>query len=241
MKRSTLITVIITLILIFGAYLWFMSQVSLVEPVGRLTVTKIGNPDMFPNHGNAEVLGEYAAKTGSKCVLVVHYGGDSNYRQFSQKSFLSSSGRVTVLELAFVDPSTYKTYVDWGEVIYTFFFGIPEDRYTYRADGISFKTLDGALAYINSEAQYRGQEGPIPMFYHGTVREGGPYTNPGCGFPLYTQITWKEYGRFGAYYYIAKGLIWPYLSNRYYPYQISHLSDLQYLYNYGKLDYTGVG
>ena len=240
MKRSTLITIIIALILIFGAYLWTMSQISLVEPVGRLTVTKVGNPDMFPNHGNAAVLGEYAAKTGSKCVLVVHYGGDSNYRQFNQESFLSASGEVTVLELAFVDPSTYKTYVDWGEVIYTFFFEIPEDRYTYRADGISFNTLDGALAYIESEAQYRGQVGPIPMFYHGTVRTEGPYFNPGCGFPLYTQITWKEYGRLGAYYYIIKGLIWPYLSNRYYPYQISHLSDLQYLYNHGRLDYMGV-
>lgn len=217
-----------------------MSEISLTEPVGRLTVTKIGNPDMYPRHGNAAVLGEYAAKTGSKCVLVVHYGGDSNYRQFDQESLLSSSGEVTVLELAFVDPSTYKTYVDWGEVIYTLLFGIPEDRYSYRADGISFGTLDEALSYINEQAQSRGQEGPIPMFFHGTVRTGGPYTNPGCGFPLYTQITWKEYGRFGAYYYIAKGLIWPFLSNRYYPYEISHLSDLQTLYNQGKLDYTSI-
>lgn len=238
MKRSTLITIIMALIFIFGAYLWFMSQISLVEPVGRLTITKVGNPDMFPNHGNAAVLGEYAAKTGSKCVLVVHYGGDSNYRQFHQESFLSASGEVKVLELAFVDPTTYKTYVDWGEVIYSFFFGVPEDRYTYCADGISFQTLDEALAYIDTEAQNYGQEGPIPMFYHGTVRTGGPYLNPGCGFPLFTQITWKEYGRFGAYYYITKGLIWPYLSNRYYPYEISHLSDLQKLYNEGNLDYT---
>lgn len=238
MKRSTLITIIMALILIFGAYLWGMTQLSLVEPVGRLTVTKLGNPDMFPNHGNAEVLGEYAAKTGSKCVLVVHYGGDSNYRQFVQESPLSSSGEVKVLELAFVDPSTYKTYVDWGEVLYTFLFGIPEDRYTYRADGISFQTLDEALAYVDQEAKNYGQEGPIPMFYHGTVRSEGPYLNPGCGFPLYTQISWKQYGRFGAYYYVAKGLIWPYLSNRYYPYEISHLSDLQRLYNEGNLDYT---
>lgn len=240
MKRSTFITIILALILIFGAYLWGMTQISLVEPVGRLTITKIGNPDMFPDHGNAEVLGDYAAKTGSKCVLVVHYGGDSNYRQFVQESPLSSSGEVKIIELAFVDPSTYKTYVDWGEVFYTFMFGIPEDRYTYRADGISFQTLDEALAYVDQEAKNYGQEGPIPMFYHGTVRQGGPYLNPGCGFPLYTQISWKQYGRFGAYYYVAKGLIWPYLSNRYYPYEISHLSDLQKLYNEGNLDYTAI-
>ncbi|MDR0900791.1 MAG: hypothetical protein LBM26_03940 [Methanobrevibacter sp.] len=238
MERSTFFAIVIAAILIFGSYLWVMSEFSLVEPVGRLTVTKVANPDMFPNHPNAEVLAEYAAKSGSKCILVVHYGGDSNYRQFNQESILSKYGEVTVLELAFVDPSTYKTYVDWGEVIYTFFFGIPEDRYTYKADGYHFETLDQAMAYIQQEAEYRGQEGPIPMFYHGTVRAEGPYLNPGCGFPLFTQISWKYYGRLGAYYYIGKSLIWPYVSNRYYPYEISHLSDLQRLYNTGNLDYT---
>ena len=236
MAKSRTIPIIIAILLIFGFYLWGMSQFSLVEPVGRLTVTKVANPDMFPNHPNAEVLAEYAAKKGSKCVLVVHYGGDSNYRHFAQENILALND-VTVLELAFVDPSTYRTDVDWLEVIYTFFLGIPEDRYTYRADGIEFDTLDGALGYIDKLAKERGQEGPIPMFFHGTVRKDGPYLNPGCGFPLYTQIAWKQYGRFGAYYYIARGLIWPFVSNRYYAYQISHLSDLQRLYNYGQLDY----
>ena len=230
------ITVIIAILLIFGIYLWGSSQFSLVEPVGRLTVTKVANPDMFPNHPNAEIIAEYAAKKGSKCVLVVHYGGDSNYRHFAQEHILTLND-VTVLELAYVDPSTYKTYIDWEEVIYTFFFGIPEDRYTYKADGIKFQTLDEALSYIDRLAKERGQEGPIPMFFHGTVRTGEAYLNPGCGFPLYTQISWKYYGRLGAYYHIVKGLIWPYLSNQYYPYQISHLSDLQKLYNEGKLDY----
>lgn len=238
MKQSNIFKILIAIIVIFGIYLWVSSQFSLVEPVGRLTVTKLANPDMFPNHPNAEVLAEYAAKKGSRCVLVVHYGGDSNYRSFAQEDILATHGDVKVLELAFVDPSTYRTDVDWGEVIYTFFFGIPDDRYTYRADGIEFETLDEALNYIDKLAKEKGQEGPIPMFYHGTVRTGEPYLNPGCGFPLYTQITWKYYGRLGAYYYIVKGLIWPYLSNRYYPYEISHLSDLQNLYNIGKLDYT---
>ncbi|WP_245637461.1 hypothetical protein [Methanobrevibacter filiformis] len=192
---------------------------------------------MFPGHANAEVLSEYAAKKGSKCILVVHYGGDSNYRNFDEDEQILAPDGVSVLELAFVDPSTYKTYVDWGEVIQTFLFGIPEDRYDYKADGIYFNTLDEALNYIDRLAVDRGQEGPIPMFYHGTVREGDPYLNPGCGFPLYTQIAWKYYGRLGAYYYIAKGLIWPYISNKYYPYEISHLSDLQRLYNYNQLNY----
>ncbi|KZX16460.1 hypothetical protein MBCUT_08460 [Methanobrevibacter cuticularis] len=238
MKKSIIFAIIIAVILIFGTYLWVVSEVSLIEPVGRLSVTKLANPDMFPDHPNAEVLAEYAAKKGSRCVLVVHYGGDSNYRQFEQEDFLSQYGDVTVLELAFVDPSTYKTYVDWNEVISTFLFGIPDDRYTYKADGIHFETLDEAMAYIDTEAQKHGQEGPIPMFYHGTVRKGDPYFNPGCGFPLFTQISWKYYGRFGAYYYVAKSLIWPYVSNRYYPYEISHLFDLQKLYNSNELDYT---
>ena len=204
--------------------------------MGRLTVTKVANPDMFPNHPNAEVLAEYAAKKGSRCVLVVHYGGDSNYRHFGQENALALKD-VTVLELAFVDPTTYKTHVDWGEVIYTFIFGIPEDRYTYRADGIEFQTLDEALNYIDQLAKERGQEGPIPMFLHGTVRSGDAFLNPGCGFPLYVQLCWKYYGRFGAYYYVAKGLIWPFIANKYYPYEISHLSDLQRLYNEGNLNY----
>ena len=236
MEKSRTTTIIIAILLIFGLYLWTMSQFSLVEPVGRLTVTKVANPDMFPNHPNAEVLAEYAAKKGSRCVLVVHYGGDSNYRHFGQENALALKD-VTVLELAFVDPTTYKTHVDWGEVIYTFIFGIPEDRYTYRADGIEFQTLDEALNYIDQLAKERGQEGPIPMFLHGTVRSGDAFLNPGCGFPLYVQLCWKYYGRFGAYYYVAKGLIWPFIANKYYPYEISHLSDLQRLYNEGNLNY----
>jgi hypothetical protein len=238
MKKSTIVTILILIILIFGAYLWVVSQFSLIEPVGRLTVTKLGNPDMFPGHSNSEVLAEYAAKRGTKCILVVHYGGDSNYRNYEEDEEILAPDGVTVLELAFVDPSTYKTYVDWGEVVSTFVFGIPEDRYTYKADGYHFETLDEALDYINKLAKDKGQEGSIPMFYHGTVRTGDPYFNPGCGFPLFTQIAWKEYGRLGAYYYIVKSFFWPILSNKYYPYEISHLSDLQKLYNAGNLDYT---
>ncbi|MDR1721774.1 MAG: hypothetical protein LBR24_01845 [Methanobrevibacter sp.] len=238
MKSSTYLTIVIALVLLFGLALWTITQFSLIEPVGRLTVTKIGNPDMYPGHANAEVLSGYAAKTGSKCILVVHYGGDSNYRNFNEDDdpILAPNG-VSVLELAFVDPSTYKTYVDWGEVLTTFIFGIPENRYRYKADGYYFNTLDEALDYIDRLAKDRGQVGPIPMFYHGTVRAGNPYFNPGCGFPLYTQIAWKEYGRLGAYYYVLKGLLWPYVSSKYYPYQISHLSDLQKLYNQNKLNY----
>ncbi|WP_067091011.1 hypothetical protein [Methanobrevibacter curvatus] len=238
MERSSWVVIGIAIILLFGFYLWGVTQFSLIEPVGRLTVTKVGNPDIFPQHSNAKVLSEYAAKSGSKCVLIVHYGGDSNYRHFHEDddNILAPDG-VNVLELAFVDPSTYKTYVDWGEVFSSFIFGIPEDRYDYKADGEYFDTLDEALNYIDGLAKDRGQVGPIPMFYHGTVRADNPYMNPGCGFPLYTQIAWKQYGRFGAYFYIVKGLIWPFVSNKYYPYEISHLSSLQFLYNSGRLNY----
>jgi hypothetical protein len=75
------------------------------------------------------------------------------------------------------------------------------------------------------------------MFYHGTVRADNPYSNPGCGFPLFTQIAWKEYGRFGAYYYVFKGLLWSFVSNTFYPYQISHFSTLNDLYNSDRLNY----
>lgn len=73
------------------------------------------------------------------------------------------------------------------------------------------------------------------MFYYGNVRTGDPYLNPGCGFPLYTQISWKYYGILDAYYYGAKGLMWSFLSNQYYPYEISPFGDLQKLYNHHQL------
>lgn len=229
MRKSIILFIIL---LLLGSLIWIQSLESNFEPVGRLAFVKIANPDIYPDHPNAKILAEYAKKRGSATVLVVHYGGDSNYRQFMQDGIL-------IIELAFVDPENYRTDIDWTEVIGTFIFGIPDDKYRYKADGIYFESYDEATTYVENLAASKGQKGPIPVFFHGTVRKGDPFINPGCGFPLYTQICWKEYGRFGAYYYIVKGLLWPYLSNYYTPYQIGHIGSLQDNYNNGRLDYMG--
>lgn len=227
---SKFLLVAMVVILIFGSYFYISTQTGLVDPVGRLALVKLANPDMFPNHPHAELLSKYAEKRNSKCALVVHFAGDSNYRQFKQ-------GNVTIIELAMVDPEGLRTDIDWGEVISTFIFGPDYSKYHYRADGIEFDNLDDALAYVDKVAKKKGQEGPMPMVNHGNVRTGDIFLNPGCGFPLYVQIVWKEYGRFAAYYYIAKGLIEPYFNNPYALYEISHASSLQKLYNQGYLDY----
>jgi hypothetical protein len=227
---KALVSILVVILLIFGSYFYISMQISDVEPVGRLGLVKMGNPDMYPGHAQSKVLAEYATKKGSKCALVVHYGGDSNYACYKE-------GNIEIIELAFVDPENYRTDINWGEVIQTFIFGVPDNKYHYRSDGKEFDNLSSAMTYVNKVAKRHGQEGPIPMFWHGTVRTGSPYINPGCGFPLFVQITWKEYGRFGAYYYIAKGLIFPYVSNPYAVYELTHASDLQKLYNQNKLNY----
>ncbi|MDR2829536.1 MAG: hypothetical protein LBB45_00575 [Methanobrevibacter sp.] len=242
MKFLRLIPVaVVMLILIFGFNLWYVTQNSLVEPVGRLTVNKLGNPDMFPGHASSQVLRSYAAKTGTKCILVVHYAGGTTYARYHEDEDVLAPDGIFVIELTFVDSAEYKTDVDWlGDVIPAFLFGIPEGKYEYKADGIVFDNLDYALKYVSDLAKSRGQEGPLPMFFHGTTREELPYFNPGCGFPLFVQISWKQYGRLGAYYYTIKGLMWPYVSNIFYPYQISHYSGLNYLYNNDKLNYETI-
>lgn len=227
MRKSTILIIII---LIFGAILWFQTETSLVEPIGRLALVKIADPDIYPDHPNAKILAEYAQKRGSKCVLVVHYGGSSNYRRFMQDDVL-------IIELAYVSKE-YRTDINWGEVISSFIFGVEDGKYRYKADGMYFETYDSAMDYVESLAESHEQDGSIPMFFHGTVRTGNPYINPGCGFPLYTEIAWKEYGRLGAYFYIIKGLIWPYVSNYFVPYQLSHISDLQHRYVNHRLSYT---
>ncbi|ADP77597.1 conserved hypothetical protein [Methanothermus fervidus DSM 2088] len=216
--------------MIFGIYLYIHGTLAPVKPVGRLGIVKLANPDMYPGHPQSKVAADYARRMGSKCVLVVHYAGASGYAHYKE-------GDITVINLAFIDNRGMRTNIDWQEVIQTFLFGIPENKYRYRADGYEFDTLDEAMNYVMEIAKENGQEGPIPMFYHGTVREGNPLINQGCGFPLYVQITWKYYGRFGAYYYVIKGMIEPYFNNPYAIYELMHASDLQKLYNEGYLNY----
>lgn len=222
--------ILIILLILLGSYLWIQSANTDLEPVGRLAFVKVANPDIYPGHPNSKVLADYGAKKGSKSVLVVHFGGSSNYRSYME-------GDIQIIELAFVDSGNYTTDINWSEVFSSFILGVPDDKYKYKADGIYFDTYDEAMNYVRTLAANKGQEGSIPVFFHGTVRKGDPFINPGCGFPLYVEICWKEYGRIGAYYYIVKGMMWPYLSNPYAPYQISHINDLQDKYNEGLLDY----
>lgn len=228
---KTLTSIFLGIIIIFGIYLFIVTSLGPVEPVGRLGIVKMANPDMYPAHPQSQVLAQHAQKRGSACALVVHYGGDSNYRRYLEDD-------VMIIQLAFVNPDSYRTDIDWSEVISSFLFGVPPDRYRYRADGYEFDTLDEAMEYVTSIARRNGQEGPIPMYYHGTVREGNPIFNPGCGFPLFVEISWKYYGRPAAYYYIVRGLIDTYISNPYATFQLSHYQDLNELYNQGSLDYT---
>ena len=228
MTKATYI--IIGLIAIFGVYLYIGTITGPFEPVGRLGIVKLANPDMASGHPQSKVAANYAKKRGSKCVVVVHYAGDASYSHYKE-------GDITIINFAFIDPKGPRTDIDWNEVIQTFIFGIPDDKYRYRVDGIEFDTLDEAIAYVQNLAKENGQEGPIPLYFHGTVRQGNVFINPGCGFPLYVQLVWKQYGRLGAYYYIARGLIDPYINNPYALYEMMHASDLQKLYNQGYLDY----
>ena len=57
-----------------------------------------------------------------------------------------------------------------------------------------------------------------------------------CGFPLYFQILENTYGIIPAYVYMVYGMIFPYLNNHYWPYELANASELQQLYNNGSLN-----
>ncbi|MGF7117770.1 hypothetical protein [Methanobacterium oryzae] len=215
--------------LFIGGYVYTINTSGDIEPLGRLAFVKFQNPDMYPGHEHSKLLAKYAEDRESKCILVVHFGGSSNYSHYRE-------GNVTILQLAFIDQKGPTTTIDWGEVVNSFLFGIPDDRWKFRADGIEFNTLDEALNYIYIVADKNGQDSSIPMVYHGTVRAGDPLINQGCGFPLYYYITWEKYGRIAAYYYFLQGTIFPFFNLPTWKYELKHVSELQFLYNSGKLN-----
>ncbi len=229
MKELKWYVILLVILLLFGGYLYFSTATGSVDPVGRLGFVKLANPDMYPGHPHSELLSKYAQERGSKCALVVHFGGSSNYRHFNESN-------VTIIELAFIDTKGATTSIDWNEVVQIFLFGIPEDRWKFKADGKIFNNYEDAMEYVNNLAAQNGQQGPMPMVWHGTARGGDPKLNPGCGFPLYFYVTWKEYGRFAAYWYVIKGYIFPYISNPYKNYELQHASELQYYYTHNMLN-----
>ncbi|MFY9638131.1 MAG: hypothetical protein WAK14_04935, partial [Methanobacterium sp.] len=76
-----------------------------INPLGRLSFVKIENPDMYPGHTHANLLASYAAERGSKCAIVLHFGGSSNYRSFPTEVNNSNGTNqsVYIIEVAFLD------------------------------------------------------------------------------------------------------------------------------------------
>jgi len=222
--------IFIILIIIFVGYVHFTTADGKFEPVGRLSFVKLANPDMYPGHPHSRLLAEYLKSHGYDCALVVHYGGSSNYRSYME-------GDVLLLQLAYVEKKPYTPGINWSEVWNEGIYGVPSDKWTYRTDGIEFQTLDEALAYLEKRAEEHGHKGPIPLFYHGTVREGNVIINQGCGFPLYYHIIRREYGPLAAYYYVIKGFFFPYIYDPYSSFEIKNAEALQYYYTHDMLNY----
>lgn len=224
--------ILLIVLAIFGGYLVISSMMGPYEPVGRLGFVKLANPDMYPGHPHSQLLAEYATEKGSKCALVVHFAGDSNYRHYKE-------GDVLIIEMAFIDTkgTGAEGPTDYMDSLKLALFGVPDGRYKFKADGLTFNNWNDANKYILKLAAQNGQNGPIPMVWHGTARSGNPIFSQGCGLPLYFYITWKEYGQFAAYYYVLKGMLTPYLNLPYRDYELQHASELQYYYTHDMLNY----
>lgn len=203
-----------------------------ITPEGRLAFVKVANPDMYPGHLHSQLLARFAKESGSQSVLVVHFAGSSNYRNFKE-------GDIEILELAFIDTKGTGAVGDtnYWDSLNIALFGAPEGRYKYKSDGLVFDNLDDALDYIYGVAEANGQEGPIPMYWHGTARKDNPMFAQGCGFPLYFDIVRKQYGIIPAYVYTIKGMILPYFKDPYANYELTHYTELQNYYQQGMIDF----
>ncbi len=203
-----------------------------IEPLGRASFVKLANPDFYPGHPHSELLAQYAEERDSKCALVVHFGGSSNYRSYKE-------GDVYIIELAFIDTQGNGAAgpIDYWDSLKLALFGVPDGRYQFKSDGVVYDTYDEAIEHVYELAAEHGQEGPIPMVWHGSVREGNSIFIQGCGFPLYFYILQKTYGIIPAYVYTISGMIFPYLNSPYRNYELGHSTELQQLYTGGNLDY----
>ncbi|KAF5089254.1 hypothetical protein [Methanobacterium aggregans] len=220
--------ILLVILIFFGGYLYISSEAGDVTPLGRLAFVKLANPDMYPGHQHSELLAQYAQDRGSKCAIVAHYKGTSRYLSYNENG-------VYIIEMAF--ESSPSTTIDWGQVLQYFLFGVPDDEWKIMVNGKEFDNYDDAWAEVMREAEAHGQQGPIPMVWHGTARAGSAIINPGCGFPLYYYVCWKQYGRFAAYYYVLSGEIFPYLNSPYRNFELQHASELQYYYTHNMLNY----
>ncbi len=224
------ISFIIIIIVLAGIVYLSTDSSENVEPLGRLGFVKIANPDMYPDHVHANLLSEYAQEHGSKCALVLHYAGSSNYMDFD-------NGNTYIIEMAFMDTAGAQVDIDWGQVLDYGINGVPEDIWDYKVNGEIYDSFDDAWNRVLEISAEHGQEGPIPMVWHGTVREGNIFVNPGCGFPLYYQICCKEFGHISGIFHMASGSVFPYFNDPYRAYEIEHSSELQYYYTNNMLNY----
>jgi hypothetical protein len=224
--------VILAVFLLIVGYAYVSTINGPITPEGRLAFCKVANPDMYPGHLHSQLLAKFANESGSKCILVVHFAGSSNYRCYKE-------GDVEILELAFVDTqgTGAEGDTDYLDSIKIALFGAPEGRYQYKTDGKVFTNLDDALDYLYGIAEENGQEGPIPMYWHGTARKGNPMFAQGCGFPLYFDIVRQQYGLIPAYVYTLKGMILPYIKDPYANFELTHSSELQNYYQQGMIDF----
>jgi hypothetical protein len=224
--------IVVLILILIGSYLFFSTLIGPIEPMGRLGLVKLANPDMYPGHPHSKLLAEYARDKGSKSALVVHFAGDSNYQHYME-------GDVMIIEMAFIDTqgTGAEGPTNYSDSLKIALFGVPDGRYKFKIDGKEFSNFDSAMKYVNQIAAQNGQKGPIPMVWHGTARQGNPIFNQGCGFPLYFYIVWKYYGPVAAYYYTIKGMLLPYLSLPYKNFELQHASELQYYYVHDLLNY----
>ncbi len=224
--------VVVAIFLLIVGYAYVSTMNGPITPEGRLAFVKVANPDMYPGHLHSKMLAGYANESGSKSILVVHFAGDSNYRCYNESG-------VEILELAFVDTqgTGAEGATNYWDSLKIALFGAPEGRYQYKTDGKVFTNLDDALNYLYAIADKNGQNGPIPMYWHGIARKDNPMFAQGCGFPLFFDIVRHEYGIIPAYVYTLRGMFMPYFKDPYASFELQHASELQNYYQEGMINF----
>jgi len=242
MRKLFILAFVFAILILIVGYSYVTVSNGPITPLGRLSFVKVENPDMFPDHPHSILLADDAAQRGSACALVVHFAGSSNYRSYQQKvsNNISNNSSVYIIEASYIDThgigSASLKQINMWDSMKVAIFGVPDGRYVYVSDGNIYPTYDALMTHVNEIAQEHGQQGPIPMVWHGTVRTDNPNIDPGCGFPFYFQILCKTYGILPAYVYTLYGLIFPYMNDPYKDYELSNSTTLQKMYNNGTLN-----
>ncbi len=173
-KKIIIGILILTILSLSTLYSYSVVSNGPINPLGRLSFVKIENPDMYPGHPHSQLLANYAAERGSKCVLVVHYAGSSNYRSYDQPlNNTNNKSSVYIIEAAYIDTqgkgSANLNQINLLDSLKVAIFGVPDNRYRYMSDGVVYNTYDELMVHVNTLAQEHGQQGPIPMVWHGSV------------------------------------------------------------------------